>query len=425
MPTAPGANAPSTKNKRHFLSYVLAAAIVAIAVFISLKLFDGREQPEAKQAEEMQWNVRAQALQPQPYQPVISLYGRVESARDATLSAAITADVQSVNVLAGNSVEAGELLVSLDDRETTLALAQAQADYRLLTQQGETDQLALKTERQLLRLSEQEYQRFQDLKQRGLSSQAQLDQSRQGLQRQQLAVSQRELAVAQFTARKAQAQARLDRAKLDQSRSRITAPFSGEVTRVQIAQGDRVATGQALISLYDPKLLEVKATIPNRYLNRIRQAQRQQQHINAILNLDGQALPMRLARLAAASDAGSGSTDAYFQPITAAEAAPPQSLAPGRNAALQLRLPAVPNTAVVPYEAIYGLNSVYRIVDQRLEALRIERLGDYHPAPNSSQPRAVIQAEGLQAGDLILATQLAVAVNGLKVAVVDTLAAAD
>ena len=60
--------------------------------------------------------------------PTLTLYGRVESPRVAALSAAVTADVETVTALEGETVESGQLLVMLDDRESALVLEQRRAE---------------------------------------------------------------------------------------------------------------------------------------------------------------------------------------------------------------------------------------------------------------------------------------------------------
>jgi HlyD family secretion protein len=78
-----------------------------------------------------------------------------------------------------------------------------------------------------------------------------------------------------------------------------------------------------------------------------------------------------------------------------------------------VKLPTQANVAALPALAIYGQNRIYRIVDQRLEALSITRVGDW-TSPTGQQLTLVRSAE-LRSGDQVLITQLPNAVTGLLV----------
>jgi membrane fusion protein, multidrug efflux system len=57
------------------------------------------------------------------------------------------------------------------------------------------------------------------------------------------------------------AQVRLERAQLDRERTAITAPFDGVVDRVDVAEGSRVAAGQAVATIVDVTHLRVEAQV--------------------------------------------------------------------------------------------------------------------------------------------------------------------
>ena len=85
----------------------------------------------------------------------------------------------------------------------------------------------------------------------------------------------------------------------------------------------------------------------------------------------------------------------------------------GRNLQVKVKLPTQINVAALPPLAIYGQNRIYRIIDQRLEALSIMRVGDW-TSPSGEQLTLVRSAE-LQTGDQVMTTQLPNAVTGLLV----------
>jgi RND family efflux transporter MFP subunit len=66
------------------------------------------------------------------------------------------------------------------------------------------------------------------------------------------------------------ARARLDRAKLDQERATITAPFDGVVDEVAVASGERVNSGQDVVSVVDVNNLRIEAQVLERDIPLIR-----------------------------------------------------------------------------------------------------------------------------------------------------------
>jgi len=58
---------------------------------------------------------------------------------------------------------------------------------------------------------------------------------------------------------------------------------------------------------------------------------------------------------------------------------------------------------------------VYRVVDSRLEAVKVEHYGDRQLS--SGEPQVLVRSDALNAGDQIITTQLPNAVSGMLVEV--------
>ncbi|HIG36091.1 MAG TPA: hypothetical protein EYQ12_00170 [Oceanospirillaceae bacterium] len=116
---------------------------------------------------------------------------------------------------------------------------------------------------------------------------------------------------------------------------------------------------------------------------------------------------MELDRLSAEASTSQGGIDAFF---TLKQG---QNIEVGRNLQVQVELPMETNVAALPDLAIYGQNRVYRIVDQRLQAVSIDRVGAW-TSPTGERLTLVRSAQ-LQSGDQVLSTQLPNAVSGLLV----------
>ncbi len=407
-------------NKRWLLPLVILAA--AVAIFVILKMT--KPTAPARPAKEKVWTVRVLPAEPARYAPQLSLYGRIESPSSSTLSSSINAFVEKRLVAEGENVTAGQLLVQLDNRDASLLLAQKQADVDRITALIAAEKVsyqanikALKIEQELVNLTQRTLDRYQDLSQRNLASQTQLDDARRTKQQQALSLNSRQQAIddhpnqqAQLHAQLNQAIALRDSAALDLERSQIRAPFTGRIADISVAAGERVRSGDTLLTLYNTRSLEVRAQIPSRYLPQLHQQLNNGQLISATAWLDGQTLDLTLERFAAAVTSGSAGVDALFR-INADS----YRGEPGRSISLDLTMPIQDNLLALPPQAIFGTDRIYTVEDNRLQANKITRVGDMRD--NEGKAKVLVRSDQLQAGDLILATQLPNAITGLLVEV--------
>ena len=155
--------------------------------------------------------------------------GVVEAVMQSTLSSQITGRVLSLNVKAGDRVKAGQVLATIDDRETQTGVLRSQAQLQQSDAELRQLQIALK--------------RTQDLKAQGFVSAAALD-----------------LAEAQYKAAQAgrdSAGATTQQAKVAQSFSKITAPYDAWVLETSAQAGDLALPGKPLMTVYAPQPLRV------------------------------------------------------------------------------------------------------------------------------------------------------------------------
>jgi multidrug efflux pump subunit AcrA (membrane-fusion protein) len=374
------------------------------------------------ESEERVWVVEARTVQPEPRSPRLALYGHLESPSDAVLSAAVSADVQAVPAAEGKRVEPGERLVTLDAGDVRPAVRQRRADLAEIEAQlaearaqYEADQRALAHEKELVALARREVDRAERLAGRDVGSQAEVDAARRALHQAELSLSQRRLAVDSFSARlqalkarRERAEARLAEADRDLERTRVDAPFAGQVARVEVAPGDRVRPGDPLVRLYAPARLEVRATIPGPHVAAVRRALRGERPVVAEGEVDGEPVRVVLDRLAGRSPSGGG-VDALFRLAMAEPPAAPL----GRFVSLRLTLPPQPRLVALPHSALYGGNRIYAIREGRLRPFTVERVGE--TVGPEGEPRVLVRAPGLDEGEEVLVTQLPNAMGGLRV----------
>jgi biotin carboxyl carrier protein len=392
----------------------------SIGGFVALKM-TRPVQPLVPVSERI-WRVDVVTVRHGPAAPMLNLSGRVESPEQTRLAAASSARVLRVKVREGDKVAAGEVLVELDPRDIAPRVAQAQGAVdeikaamasEQLRHRADLDQVA--AEQRLLQLAREDVARFQRLRREGFYSQAAVDQGSANQARQEMALRSRELAIAEHAARLAQLQARLDRAEADlaqarlaETRSRVVAPFAGVVAKVEVAAGDQVGINQALLSLYPWSALEIRAKIPAPYQDEF-------MRLGAARGdavLADVRLPVRLLRLSGAADARG--LDAFFAVQQGAD-----RLRVGSLVALDVARATVQDAVLLPYDALYSGRTVYRIRENRLQAVAVTVMGEQPAAQAGAQPLLVVRAPELAEGAVVLRTHLPNAVSGLRVEVME------
>lgn len=396
----------------------------AIVAFMLLKVSEPETPAMAKK--EKAWLVEAVTAEYQRIAPEVTIYGRVETPRDASLKAALEADVIEVNVLEGDNVTAGQTLIKLDDIDIQLTLQQRQADVREAEAQIETenqrfqrDKALLANQKQLLELADKAVQRARKLEQTRLASQASLDDTLAAYEQQALALKQlqfdidnHKVRLAQLQATKQRAEALLAQAEVNLSRTEIKAPFDGRVAGLTVALGDRVRPGDTLLTVYDLDNLEVRAQIPGRYIPQVRQMLQQGRNLQAEAEVDDQLIRLSLNRLSGEVRQDSGGIDGLFRIENNMTPLPL-----GTFVELQLQLAEQNNVIEVPFSALYGMDRVYRIDEGHLQSVTIERVGEIEREAGKNS--LLIRSDALSPGDLIAATQLPNAITGLRVEVAD------
>jgi multidrug efflux pump subunit AcrA (membrane-fusion protein) len=398
--------------------------LLAVAVFVLLRAT--RATPPPVEAQEKAWRVSVVEVAPGRYTPDLLLYGSVEAPRMAALRAAVTADVDQVPVREGDRVDGGDVLVRLDGTELELLLRQREADLAeivaLIGSEATRHAADLRSREQesaLLDLARTALERAEELNRKNMVSRSAVDEARQAVERQRLAVTSRQMSIDDHEARMAQLEARRlragalrDQARLDLARTRIDSPLTGRVAGVHVAPGDRVQPGDPLVDVYAEDELEIRAQIPFRHLPAVRAALEAGAPLEARSTVDERPLSAVLDRLSGETDGARGGWEALLR-ITGGAAA----VVPGRLLSLVLRLPAVEDVIEVPFEALYGLDRVYRMDDGRMVAIAVERVGERRL--EDGRVRVLLHSPDIGAGDRIITTQLPNAVTGLKVTVAD------
>ena len=219
------------------------------------------------------------------------------------VSTNIAGRVVEIGVRDNQAVRPGDLLFRLDDRDFVLAVADARArlaatrlQIAALKATYRQHQADVAAARETLAYEAQEFERQKRLAGQGIASQAQLAQAQhswsQALQKVSAVEQERENTLAaldhhpdqDIDAHPAvrQAQAALDRAALNLSYTRITAPQEGVVTKVeQLQVGDYINAAAPVFALVSSHNVWVEANFKETELARMRPGQKSTVEVDA------------------------------------------------------------------------------------------------------------------------------------------------
>lgn len=401
---------------------LLPLLVLLIAGAVVYSLVASKTEREKPVLTEKVWLIEVIEAQQQALSPSVRLYGRIESPEQLKAAAPGGGIVEKVFVRNGARVSQGQPLVTMDRRDFAASLLQAEADVRDIDSQIEelklryqSNQVSLETERTLLEIADDEVERLLQLKKQNLSADTAINIARSELGRRRLEVTARELEVQSYPAKLQILEARgdrgnaeLDQARLAMSRSEVLAPFEAIISEVGVAAGDRVSLGQILISLFPIEQLEIRAHLPINYVNSVQLAVAEGQNLEA--HVYGREELGRFPLVRLAGEAEATGIDVYFAIDGIAE-----QLRPGELLALSLELPAEHEVFAVPYQAIYGNSRIYRVVEDRLQAIDVNTIGQ--AIDENGQVVVLIRSDEIKLGDKIAITHLPNSVSGLKVEV--------
>jgi membrane fusion protein (multidrug efflux system) len=221
-------------------------------------------------------------------------------ARTVQISAQVSAAIVDVPVTDNQLVEAGTVLVRLDDRDFTAALGEAKAQVaqaeagianlqaQIAAQQARIDQAHKQVEeaQAALTFAQQQADRYELLTRQGTATVEQAQQYASNLlqSRASLAAAQANAVAAEKQTPVLAAQQKLSEGELLQrnpaaeqaetnlSRTIITAPVAGRVTQLTAAKGNYAAVGQALM-MFVPRDVWVTANFKETQLDLMRPGQ--------------------------------------------------------------------------------------------------------------------------------------------------------
>ncbi len=166
--------------------------------------------------------------------------------------------------------------------------------------------------------------------------------------------------------------------------------------------------------IYSIENVELRAQLPQKFITVVQQSLAQNLPLHGIVKTNRGEIAVVLHRVSGAiADSGNG-VDALFE----IETEDADLLLMGEVLEVLLSLPEIDNVYSIPVSSIYGTNRIYRVEDDRLVAVQVEKLGVQSVA---SKQFVLVRSDTLKPGDEIITTQLPHAVSGLKVEIRNTL----
>lgn len=420
----------ATRRQRRRVSIIgvafrlLAAVVILLGAGIgAVMLINSKPEAIKRQPRERTFTVSVAEPLVADNSVTFHAFGRVIAGRDIAMRAQVQGEVVEIapNLAVGNIVEQGALMLAVDPYDYNSALTNAQALYAdanlSLAEARETlklQQSKLESAKTNLSVARRDLERAQTLNKSGSLTD-------KDVETRELAVSERQQAVAELETTIFTQNAQIDRqranvvstrsgveeAERNLANTRITAPFTGIVQSESVGLGSYVTANDTVVSLYDPKQLEVSFTISDQQYGQLLAEGLEGRAIKASWNIDPTPISAAgtITRTGAEVDSTTGGV-ALFAKLNNEGG---QRLRPGTFVEVEIAGPNFPKSLRIPETAIYENDHFYTIRDGRMakiDAKILIRDGD-----------ALIVAADVPAGERLITTRLTQAGEGVAVTV--------
>lgn len=380
-------------KKRHLL--IGAGVVLTLAVVVGAAMRGRGEKTMTVQAGKAE---RKKIVQK------VSATGKIQPKTQVEISADVSAKITKLNVVEGQVVRKGELLVELDRERYLAAVESAEANVR----SAEANATLVKEN---MTRAEKEFQRSKGLLSSGLESQSAYDTKQAEFQ----VESARHRASLDGVA---QARATLKQARDDLSKTRIFAPMSGTVSALNKEQGE-IALGSQfqkdiILVVADLSEMEAQVNVDENDIVSIDKGQAAEIEVDAMLGKPLKGVVYEIANSANTQAQGSTEQKTEFE-IKIAILEPPPSLRPGMTASADIITKTNESALSVPLQSV-----AVRTVDQL--AMKGEKRADAekrYKADKDGFVEIVFVVEGgkaiaKQVETGIQSDELIEVVNGLK-----------
>lgn len=291
----------------------LAAALVVVWVAVA-GCSEQEEPPRAEPKRPPVTGIRVEQAGRQAVAEAIEPVGTVRTRKQTVLSSKVVATVVAVHVVEGQQVRAGDVVVTLDDRDLRAQLERARAGLREVQSVPEEVDRSLRAAERAVEaarvqrdLAERTLGRYQALLERRSVAPQEYDEVAARARAAAAEVERLEETRASLVARRAQVLARIEQAEADVRAATVTldyttlrAPLDGVVVAKPVEVGNLAAPAVALVTLEEERY-RLEVVVEESQIQRIRLGQRASVLIDAL----GAELAGTVAELVPAADPSS------------------------------------------------------------------------------------------------------------------------
>lgn len=221
------------QGKSKLIGTLAALFVIIMAVLYMAGSFSDKQSAGLKETQATHYQGKRVTVTLQSITGTEQVPGSVIAKQNTQISSHIMAQVEQLNVRAGDKVAKGDLLITLQQDDFKAALAQSEANINAV--QASLTQ----AKKQLARMT--------DLNAQGLVSVSELDDAKAKFDN--------------LSANLAAAQQQQKQAQVSLNYTRITAPISGVVVERLTEPGDTATPGKPLVTLYNPLQLQLEFNV--------------------------------------------------------------------------------------------------------------------------------------------------------------------
>ena len=350
----------------------VAAVLLLGFAYLLATAPDGSDSPDPSPQKGLR-TVTSQSVLPQTIDAEVRLSGILEADREVRLSAESSGRVVRTGAQAFDRVDAGDVLLEIDPVPAEIAVRQAQAQVDRTTSE--------------LALADAQSRRSASLAEREVLSQAEIDstQSRLGVARAALAA----------------ARAQLDRARDDQKKRTLVAPFAGVLRAFAPQPGEFVRAGQEVGELVSPDVLILEVGLSDRDIASVPSG--------ALAKIHLEAMPDRSFTGTARRIGGAANMRNRKFPVEIEIRNPDALLRPGMVAQASLELSRSQEVLAIPREAVLeelGVHSVFLLEEEPESELHRLRKSAIRVRPVPFRPTLYEVVSGLRPGQSIATSDI-------------------
>jgi RND family efflux transporter MFP subunit len=380
---------------------LLTLAIFFAALLIVVLLVVTRPEANVEIKEPVVSRVEVTRVEQRELHPEVTFTGVLRPRQTASLRFEVSGELKVRHVEPGHQVEAGSLLLQLEDADYQDALIEASSQRSETEAIRKRDQALLGLAEENRRLAEREYERLEKLGKGSLASVSTRESSRQQLINLQGEEARLAYSLRSNRARIERQKAAQSRAQRNLQRTRLLAPFSGRVNRVMVETGDYVSANTLVAELIDTSTLELQVAVSGDVVAALALGQRLQ------VEVDGQPVEGELVALQYDPD-----TQTHTHPLRIR--IKEEGLIPGQLGKVKLPLRPRKDALIVPASALLrdeGKHYLFVVKDSRLVRRQV--------TPGIRYGNQQVILSGVDAEAILVARDVDMLSDGIQVKVED------